>query len=107
MSISFNDFKKIDLRVGTITGVAEHPNADKLYLLTVSLGDQERTLVAGLKNYYTPDQLLGKQVAVVANLAPATVRGVESDGMLLAAQSTDTVSLLSPQKPIADGARIF
>ncbi len=107
MNISYDDFKKLDLRVGTITQVADHPNADKLYLITVSLGTQVRTLVAGLKNYYSPDQLQGKQIVVVANLEPATVRGVESDGMLLAAQSDGAVSIISPEKPIDNGAKIF
>ena len=107
MDISFDDFKKLDLRVGTITQVADHPNADKLYLITVSLGDEVRTLVAGLKNYYTPDQLQGKQIVVVANLEPATVRGIKSDGMLLAAQSDGAVSIISPEKSIGNGAKIF
>lgn len=107
MDISYDDFKKLDLRVGTITRVEDHPNADKLYLITVSLGDEERTLVAGLKNYYTPDRLQGKQIVVVVNLEPATVRGIISDGMLLAAQSDGTVSIISPEKPIDNGAKIF
>lgn len=104
MAISIQDVKKLDLRVGTITNVAEHPNADKLYLFTVNLGTEERTLVAGLKHYYNPDQLLGKQVVVVANLEPVVLRGVKSEGMLLAAQSGDAVSFLSPEKPIEDGS---
>jgi methionyl-tRNA synthetase len=108
VTISINDFKEIDLRVGTITHVGEHPNADKLYLFTVDLGgDEERTLVAGLKNYYTPDQLLGKQVAVIANLEAAEVRGVRSEGMLLAAQDGETVSILTTEKTIANGSKIF
>ena len=107
MGISFDDFKKLDLRVGTITQVEDHPNADKLYLITVSLGTEVRTLVAGLKNYYTPELLQGKQIVVVANLEPVEVRGIISDGMLLAAQSDGAVRIISPEKPIDNGAKIF
>ena len=107
MSISIDDLKKLDLRIGTITNVADHPNADKLYLLTIDFGTEERILVAGLKSYYTPTQLEGKQIVAVANMEPATVRGVTSDGMLLAAQSGEIVSLISPEKPLANGAKIY
>jgi methionyl-tRNA synthetase len=107
MTITIDDFKKIDLRVGTIINVSDHPDADKLYVLTVDFGAEERTLVAGLKKYYSPDQLPGMQVVAVTNLEPAVVRGVTSNGMLLAAQSGEIVSLLSPEKPIVNGAKVF
>lgn len=107
MTITFDDFKKLDLRVGTIINVSDHPNADKLYVLTVDFGTEERTLVAGLKKYYSPDRLPGMQIIAVTNLEPAEVRGVTSNGMLLAAQSGEIVSLLSPEEPIANGAKVL
>jgi methionyl-tRNA synthetase len=107
MTISLDDFKKIDLRIGTVTHVADHPDADRLYILTVTLENEERTLVAGLKKYYSLEELQGRQIVVIANLEPAKVRGITSQGMLLAAQSGETVCILSPDKPSADGAWIF
>ncbi|MFO7900278.1 MAG: hypothetical protein R6V58_14610 [Planctomycetota bacterium] len=106
--VSFEDFKKLELVVGTVTSVEEHPNADKLYVLKVDLGEaEERTLVAGLKPYYPADELQGKQLVVVANLAPATLRGVESRGMLLAAQEGDTVVIISPETPLSPGSKVL
>jgi len=107
-TISYGEFKKMDLIVGTVTSVEPHPNADKLYVLTVDLGEtEERTLVAGLKPYYEAAELNGKQLVVVANLEPATLRGVESRGMLLAAQEGETVVVVSPEKPLSPGAKVL
>lgn len=89
-----DDLKKLDLRVGKITEVEEHPNADKLYIARVDLGCEKRTLVAGLKPYYDKEDMQGKKIVVVCNLEPAKLRGVTSEGMMLAAQEGDTVSLL-------------
>jgi len=85
--ISFNDFKKIDLRVGKIKSIKIHPNADKLYVLVVDLGKGEHDiqLVAGLKDHYKEDELIGKKIIVVRNLEHNVIRGLESQGMLLAA----------------------
>ena len=109
--VSFNDFKKMDIVVGTITSVEPHPNADKLYVFKVDLGeDEERTLVAGIKPYYTTEKLQGKQLVVVKNLEPATLRGIESRGMLLAAQhddAPDEVVIISPERPMKPGARVL
>ena len=109
-TISYGDFKKMDLVVGTITAVEPHPNADKLYVIKVDLGTEERQLVAGLKPYYEPEQLNGKQVVVVVNLEPANLRGVESRGMLLAAQhddAPDEVIIVSPERPMKPGAKVL
>ena len=109
-TISYGDFKKMDLVVGTITAVEPHPNADKLYVIKVDLGAEERQLVAGLKPYYEPEQLNGKQVVVVVNLEPANLRGVESRGMLLAAQhddAPDEVIIVSPERPMKPGAKVL
>jgi len=105
--LSFEDFKKIELRIGRVVSVEDHPNADKLYVMKVDLGGEERQLVAGLKKYYTAEQLQGRLIVVVANLAPAVLRGVESQGMLLAAGEGDTVSVLQPDADIAPGAKVL
>ncbi|MFA4700266.1 methionine--tRNA ligase [Pyrococcus kukulkanii] len=104
--ISFDDFAKLELRVGKIIEVKDHPNADKLYVVKVDLGGEVRTLVAGLKKYYKPEELLNKYVVVVANLEPKKLRGIESQGMLLAADDGKNVALLMPDKEVKLGARI-
>ncbi len=93
---------KLDLRIGKITKVKEHPNADKLYITRVNIGDEERTLVAGLKPYYDKQEMEGKKIVVVSNLESAKLRGIESEGMMLAAQEEDTVSLLRPSGEIGE-----
>ncbi len=106
--ISFDDFLKLDLRVGTVIQAEAHPNADKLLVLQVDLGSEQRQLVAGLRGYYEPGALVGKQIIVAVNLAPRMMRGVESRGMLLAATSEDRsqVILLTTERPIAPGSRV-
>jgi len=104
--ISIEEFGKIELRVATIKAVEPHPNADRLFVLKIDLGTEERQLVAGIRAHYAPEELVGKQIVVVANLQPATLRGVESQGMLLAASDGEKVIVLSPEKPIAPGAQV-
>lgn len=84
----------LDLRVGKVLSVEDHPDADKLYILSVDLGDEKRQLVAGLKGYYTSNDLLGKDLVILCNLQPAKLRGIESYGMLLAAEDREIVSVL-------------
>ena len=105
--ISFDDFKKTDIRIARIKSVGNHPNADKLYVLKVDIGDEERQLVAGLRGFYTPEQLEGKSVAVIVNLEPAVLRGVESQGMLLAAVDGSNVVILQPEADVAPGAKVM
>ena len=83
--ISYDDFAKLDLRVGKVLEAAPHPNADRLMVLKVDLGTEQRQLIAGIRGHYEPDDLVGTQIVVVANLAPRVMRGLESQGMLLAA----------------------
>lgn len=104
--ITFDDFKKLKLVVGTIVSVDNHPAADKLYVINVTLGDEQRQICAGIKQYYAPEQLVGKQIVLVANLAPRMLRGVESRGMLLAAQAGEQVVLISPEKNLPPGALV-
>jgi len=104
--ITVDDFKKLDIRIGTVEKVEAHPNADKLWLLDVNLGGPTRRIVTGLRGIYESNDLLGKKIAVLVNLAPAKFRGEESNGMLLAAEDNDIVSLLQPDKEIEDGSEV-
>jgi methionyl-tRNA synthetase len=105
--ISFSDFKKIDLRVGKIENVEEVEGLDKLYKLTVDIGSAEkRTLLAGIKKTHQPDELLGKSVVVVVNLEPREIKGIRSEGMLLAASSSGRPVLITPEKEINPGCEI-
>ena len=104
--ITFDDFAKINLRVGRVIEAADHPNADKLLVLKVDLGGEQRQIVAGLRGYYTAEQLVGRNIILVANLAPRMMRGLESQGMLLAASNADRsrVIVLSPEADIEPGS---
>ena len=105
--VTLQEFKNADLKVGRILSVEDHPNADKLVIFRVDVGEPTpRTLVAGLKPYYKADELVGRLVVVVANLEPALLRGVESRGMLLAAQEGNTVSLLTLDREVAPGSPV-
>ncbi len=104
--ISIEDFLRIQLRVGTVTAAERVPNADKLLKLTVDLGDETRTIVAGIAEMYEPDEVAGKQVVIVANLAPRKMRGIESQGMLLAADVEGQAILLHPETAVPPGARV-
>ncbi len=101
--IPFNEFKKVDLRIGTITDVKDHPDADKLFVLQVDLGKEKRQIVAGLKGVYSADDLLGRQIIIVCNLEQKELRGVKSEGMLLASEDG---TILMPQKKVEDGVKI-
>jgi methionine--tRNA ligase beta chain len=106
-TISIDDFRTVELRVATITAAVPHPNADRLVVLTIDLGSEQRQLVAGIRAHYEPQDLIGKQIVVVANLQPATLRGVESQGMLLAASDSDgRLALVTPEKPVTPGAPV-
>jgi methionyl-tRNA synthetase len=107
-TLSIQDFSRLDLRVGRITEVADHPNADKLYVMQCDLGPDlgTRQLVAGLKPYMPPEALKDKLVVVVANLEPATLRGQRSEGMLLAAQDGQKVVILTTAEAVAPGSKI-
>jgi methionine--tRNA ligase beta chain len=107
--ISFEDFAKLNLRVATIIKVEDIAGADKLYKLTIDVGELgQRTICAGLKPYYQEGELKEKQIIIVANLAPRKMRGIESQGMLLAASTKnhEKVILISPEKNIENGAKI-
>jgi len=107
-TIQFDDFAKIDLRVATILDCQPHPNADKLLVLQIDLGSEKRQVCAGLRAHVSPDQLIGKQIIVVANLAPRNLRGQVSQGMLLAATdpATGKVIYLTPSQPASPGSKV-
>jgi tRNA-binding protein len=95
--VAYEDFAKLELRVAKVLEARAHPNADKLLLLQVDVGDAQKQIVAGIRQHYTPEQLVGKLIVVVNNLAPAIIRGETSNGMLLAATSGEQVILLAPE----------
>jgi len=104
--VSFEEFSKLDLRVATIVEVEKVPNATKLLKLTISLGDETRTILAGIAEMYEPDELKGKQIVVVANLQPRRMRGIESQGMLLAADVNGQAIILQPETEVPAGTKV-
>ncbi|MGH7858574.1 MAG: methionine--tRNA ligase subunit beta [Candidatus Binatia bacterium] len=104
--ITIAEFRNVDLRVATVVSAEPHPNADRLLCLRVDLGDGERQIVAGIRSGYEPASLVGRQVIVVANLEPAKLRGIESQGMLLAARDGERVVVLSTESPVAAGSKV-
>ena len=105
--ITIEEFARVDLRVGTIRSAEPHPKADRLLLLTVDIGEAApRQLVAGIRAAYDHRFLVGQQVVVVANLKPAMLRGVESQGMLLAASDNDGLAVLAPGRRFVPGTKV-
>lgn len=104
--ISIEDFDKVELKVGRILSCEKHPKADKLLVFTVDLGSEKRTIVSGIRQWYSEDDLIGKNVVVCTNLKPVKLRGVESNGMILAAQDGDHLSVLTTLQDIERGAEI-
>ncbi|NLK44976.1 MAG: methionine--tRNA ligase [Tissierellia bacterium] len=105
--ITIDEFAKVQLKVAEVIACENHPKADRLYVLKLKLGDEERQVVSGIKEYYSPEDLVGKKVIVVVNLKPVKLRGVESKGMILAAEDSEgKLTLLSTLEDIASGATI-
>jgi tRNA-binding protein len=104
--ISIDAFRQVELKVATIKSAEPHPNADKLMVLQIDLGSEHRQICAGIRNHYTPEELVGRQIVVVANLETARLRGLESQGMLLAASDEDRVIFLTPDKPVQPGSKV-
>ena len=108
-TIDYDDFAKLDLRVATVLECRPHENADKLLVLQIDIGNGERRQIcAGLRQHYAPEQLVGKQIIVVANLAPRTMRGQVSQGMLLAATDVGSgkVIFVNSAEPAAPGSKV-
>ena len=100
------DFQQVDLRVATILSAENHPNADRLLVLKVDLGGEHRQIVAGIRASYDPATLVGKKIVVVANLEPANLRGVESQGMLLATRDGDRIVVVTTDAPVTPGSKV-
>jgi tRNA-binding protein len=104
--ISIDAFRQIELKVATVKSAEPHPNADRLMVLQVDLGSEQRQICAGIRNHYTAEELVGRQIVVVANLETAKLRGLESQGMLLAASDEERVIFLTPEKPVQPGSKV-
>ncbi len=104
--ITIDDFAKVELRTAEVLSAEAHPNADRLLVLRIKVGEEERQLVAGIRAHYEPEALVGKTIVIVANLQPATLRGIESQGMLLAVKDGDRVCVLSPDGAVGSGLQV-
>jgi methionyl-tRNA synthetase len=104
--IQYDDFAKLDLKVGTITAAEKVAKADKLLKLEVDLGFEKRTIVSGIALHFEPSAIIGKQVVVVANLAPRKMRGIESNGMILMAEDNGKLKFVNPDEGTANGSGV-
>ena len=103
-TISYEDFKKLDLRVAKILEAERVENSEKLIKLQIDLGEEKCQIVAGIGKFYNPEDLINKQIVLVCNLEPKALMGLESNGMLLAASNEDQISLLIPDQEIPPGS---
>ena len=104
--VTIDEFRRFDLRVAEVTGCEKVEGADKLLKLQVNLGSEDRQIVAGIAKHYDPEDLIGKQIIIVYNLKPAVIRGVQSNGMLLAAKDSEVLGVLSPDRKVKNGSKI-
>lgn len=104
--VSIKDFEKLDIRIGKVTKAEKIPGSKKLLKLELELAGERRTIVAGIAEHYPPEELIGKQVAIVTNLEPVKLMGVKSEGMLLAAEDEGKISILTANKPVKPGAKV-
>jgi len=104
--VTFEEFKRLEIKIAQIKAVRNHPNADKLYCLTIDVGSEEKQIVAGIKSFYKPEDLIGKKIVVVNNLEPATIRGEKSEAMLLAASDSSGIAILVPERDCQVGSLV-
>lgn len=104
--ITIEEFQRLDLRVGKIIEAKNVEGAKKLLKLVVDIGSEYRQLVAGIAEAYKPEDLIGKEVVIVANLKPAVIRGIQSNGMILAASVDNVISIISPDREMPPGAKV-
>ena len=104
--VSLKEFQQLELRVAEVLEVKPHPNADRLYVVNIKVGEEHKQIVAGIRTHYSESELIGKKVVIVNNLEPATIRGVESQGMLLAANDGEKLVVLTLDREIASGAQV-
>jgi methionyl-tRNA synthetase len=105
-TIPYEDFAKLDLVVAEVIAARAHPNADRLLLLEIDVGDGKRQIVAGIRGHYDPETLAGRRIIVLKNLAPRKVRGEPSQGMLLAASAGERIVLLQPDSDVPAGSQV-
>lgn len=104
--VTFEEFKRLEIKIAKIKDVQDHPNADKLYVITIDFGDKAKQIVAGVRDFYKKEDLLGREVVVVDNLEPAFLRGVESQAMLLAAKDEKGISIIIPDRDVTPGSTV-
>ncbi|MFH1308427.1 MAG: methionine--tRNA ligase subunit beta [Patescibacteria group bacterium] len=104
--ISFEDFQKLDIRIGEILEAEPVPETDKLFKLKIDLGNEQRDLVAGIADTYSAQDIIGKQIPILINLEPKTIKGIESKGMILAIDVDNKAILIHPDKKIINGSKI-
>jgi methionyl-tRNA synthetase len=104
--IPLADFQKLELRTAEILEVKPHPNADRLYVLQIKIGEERKQIVAGIRQHYQESELVGKKVVVINNLEPSVIRGVESQGMLLAASNSEKLTIIIPERDIPSGCQV-
>ena len=102
--VSFEDFKKLDIRIGKIISAEKVKDADKLIKLEIDFGNEKRQIIAGIAQYYEPENLIGKEVPVIVNLEPKKFKGLESQGMVLAADNEGMPVLLHPETDVPAGS---
>ena len=106
-TIPIDYLQKLDIRVGTIVHAEKVENADKLLKLTVAFGEETRTILTAMAMYYQPEHFVGKQMPFILNLEPRKIRGIESQGMILAADTEEGPALLHPERKIPDGSKVI
>ncbi|RJQ33557.1 methionine--tRNA ligase subunit beta [Candidatus Parcubacteria bacterium] len=106
--IQYDDFAKLDIRVGTVLAAEQIPDTDKLLKCTIDFGEElgTRTIVSGIAEWKQPEDLVGKQLPYIVNLAPRMLRGVESQGMLLAVSDENGVALFNPERNVPNGTKV-
>ncbi|RLJ01061.1 MAG: methionine--tRNA ligase subunit beta [Candidatus Aenigmatarchaeota archaeon] len=104
MAIKFKDFEKLEIKIGEILSAEKVEDSDKLLKLEVNLGDEKRQIVAGIAESFEPENLIGKEIPIIANLEPRKIRGVESQGMILVVDAKDKMVLLNPEEEVPPGS---
>lgn len=106
-TITIDDLQKLDIRVGTIVHAEKVENADKLLKLTIDFGEETRTILTAMAMHYSPEHFVGKQMPFIMNLEPRKIRGIESQGMILAADTEEGPALLHPERKIPNGSKVI
>ena len=104
--ISFQDFQKLDIRIGKVTGAGKVEGTDKLVKMDIDFGSEQRQVIAGIADVYSPEDLVGKELPVLLNLEPRKIRGIESQGMILAADAAGKPVLLHPDREVSPGSMV-